>query len=124
VTDDRKRTLAEERAYVAMMIELDRARQAFDEMKLRWDFIPPGWRSIEERYPVRPPKTKITAAFDADVVKWFRSMGQGYQARMNGLLRAFMLATIAKEIRLRKDLDRFGEPIEDCNKPRPKIADL
>jgi hypothetical protein len=51
-------------------------------------------------------------------------MGMGYQPRMNRVLRTFMLATITKDIRLRKDLDRYGEPIEDRNRKRPKWNEL
>ena len=93
---DRKRSLAEERAYVALMIELDRQRRDFNAMKLCWDQMPKEWARIEAEVPVRPRKTKLTAAFDADMVRWFRSMGHGYQARMNRILRTYMLATVAK----------------------------
>ena len=36
------------------------------------------------------PPTKLTVSFDAEVVKWFRAMGLGYQARMNHVLRSWM----------------------------------
>jgi len=121
---DRKTTLAQERAYIAMTIELDRQRKDFEEMKVRSDLIPKEWSQIEAEVPVRPRKEKLTVKFDEDLVKWFRAMGHGYQARMNRILRTFMLATIAKEIRLRKDQDRHGDPIEDRNKPRPTWNDF
>jgi hypothetical protein len=38
-------------------------------------------------------------------------MGHGYQARMNAVLRTYMLAMVSKEIRARADLDWKGEPI-------------
>lgn len=121
---DRKRTIAEEHAHVTMMIELDRTRQDFEEMKLRHALIPAGWSRVEAEAPVRRRKTQLTVKFDDDLVRWFRAMGLGYQGRMNRVLRIFMLATISKEIRLRKDLDRYGEPIEDRNKPRPTWNDF
>ena len=37
-----------------------------------------------------------TPAYDADVAKFFRTMGQGYQARMNAVLRAYMLAILSR----------------------------
>lgn len=37
-----------------------------------------------------PPKEQVTLRLDADVIKWFRSTGVGYQTRMNLLLRAYM----------------------------------
>ncbi|MEM8597139.1 MAG: BrnA antitoxin family protein [Pseudomonadota bacterium] len=50
-----------------------------------------------------PKKTRITAAFDADVVRFYRALGQGYQARMNAVLRLYMLALKSKLIRGRDD---------------------
>jgi uncharacterized protein (DUF4415 family) len=119
---DRKRTLAEERAHNDMMIELDRTRRWLDQAKLRWSLIPDDWHEVEKRVPVRPKKSKITAAFDDDMLRWYRAMGHGYQGRMNAILRTFMLATIAKEVRLRKDRNWMGGPIEDRHGMRPKGA--
>jgi uncharacterized protein (DUF4415 family) len=39
-----------------------------------------------------PPKQQITIRVDADVLKWFRAQGEGYQTRINALLRAYMEA--------------------------------
>lgn len=39
---------------------------------------------------VPPLKQPVNAKFDADVVKWFKSQGRGYQARMNAVLRRYM----------------------------------
>ena len=40
-----------------------------------------------------PPKEQITLRLDADVLKWFRSRGKGYQTQINALLRAYMRAS-------------------------------
>ena len=40
----------------------------------------------------RPGKQQITIRLDADVLKWFRAQGEGYQTRINSLLRAYMEA--------------------------------
>jgi uncharacterized protein (DUF4415 family) len=37
-----------------------------------------------------PPKQPVTLRLDSDVVSWFKSQGQGYQTRINKLLRAYM----------------------------------
>lgn len=44
------------------------------------------------RQGLRPmePKEQVTLRLDADVLKWFRSLGKGYQTRINALLRAYM----------------------------------
>jgi uncharacterized protein (DUF4415 family) len=38
------------------------------------------------------PKEQITLRLDADVLKWFRAQGKGYQTQINRLLRAYMEA--------------------------------
>ena len=40
----------------------------------------------------RPVKIPVKVNYDADVLEWFRSLGKGYQTRMNLALREYMLA--------------------------------
>ncbi len=74
------------------------------ETELHWSLIdmggiPPEWNEIWERLPESHPKrVKVTADFDADVVKFFKGLGRGYQARMNAVLRAYMKGRMAKII--------------------------
>lgn len=35
-------------------------------------------------------KRQMTLRLDSDVIEWFKRQGQGYQTRMNALLRAYM----------------------------------
>jgi uncharacterized protein (DUF4415 family) len=37
-------------------------------------------------------KEQVTLRIDSDVLEWFRRQGQGYQTKINGLLRAYMEA--------------------------------
>ena len=37
-----------------------------------------------------PTKKSVTLRLDADVLLWFKSQGQGYQTRINKLLRRYM----------------------------------
>lgn len=37
-----------------------------------------------------PSKQPVTLRIDSDVLLWFKSQGQGYQTRINKLLRAYM----------------------------------
>lgn len=61
--------------------------------------LSPEWHHIWEDKDRRDGKrTRVTAAFDADVVKFFKAMGPGYQHRMNRVLRAFMHMRLAKLI--------------------------
>ena len=59
--------------------------------------IPHGWHKVAQDMDRRHPnRTRCTVAFDADVVKFFKAMGPGYQERMNRVLRAFMHLRLAK----------------------------
>lgn len=40
-----------------------------------------------------PPKASISLRLDADVLKWLKSQGPGYQTRINAILRAFKEAS-------------------------------
>ncbi|MBC3916487.1 BrnA antitoxin family protein [Undibacterium sp. CY18W] len=39
-----------------------------------------------------PPKQAVTIRLDSDVLEWFKEQGQGYQTRINKLLRVYMEA--------------------------------
>ncbi|WP_197738498.1 BrnA antitoxin family protein [Octadecabacter sp. SW4] len=61
--------------------------------------LPAEWHGIWEDDDRRDSKrVKVTASFDADVVKFFKGLGPGYQHRMNRVLRAFMHFRLAKLI--------------------------
>jgi uncharacterized protein (DUF4415 family) len=69
--------------------------------QLRWQrearaAVPKGWAEVERENPAHPPKTKLTLRLDADVARFFRTQGEGYQARVNAVLRAYMLAKLAE----------------------------
>lgn len=45
------------------------------------------FQQAELHLPVKKP---VTIRLDADVLEWFKSQGQGYQTRINNLLRKYM----------------------------------
>ena len=114
------RTIAQEQQYVKLMMELHELEIWVRNMRLKDALIPKEWREIEEKVPVRPRKTKVTARLDADLVKWFRGMGEGYQGRMNAVLRTFMLALVSKEILSRGDKDWKHDEIWGKAAPKTK----
>ena len=58
--------------------------------------IPEEWHEIWKDADRRDPKrTRVTMRMDADVVKFFKAMGEGYQTRINRVLRAFMHMRLA-----------------------------
>lgn len=46
-------------------------------------------RIVRRGLKVIPPKESVSLRIDADVLKWFKLSGAGYQTRMNAVLRAF-----------------------------------
>jgi hypothetical protein len=61
--------------------------------------LPPAWDEIWEDDDRRDPKrTRVTIRLDADVVKFFKGLGEGYQTRINRVLRAYMHFRLAKLI--------------------------
>ena len=48
------------------------------------------------RHGLKPvaPKLSISLRVDSDVLEWFKAQGEGYQTRMNSVLRAFRDASI------------------------------
>jgi uncharacterized protein (DUF4415 family) len=51
----------------------------------------PGW-ATELVFDVREPKLAVSLRLDADVLRFFRGFGGGYQTRINEVLKAFMQA--------------------------------
>ena len=45
------------------------------------------WKNAVLVHPKK--KERLTIRFDADVVQWFKQQGQGYQTRMNAVLKSF-----------------------------------
>lgn len=53
--------------------------------------LPPAWDEIwQDKDRRHPTRQRVTMQMDADVVKFFKAMGEGYQARINRVLRTFM----------------------------------
>lgn len=50
------------------------------------------WDNARVVMPEERNKVQITAKFDAEMVRWFKRHGRGYQARMNAVLCAYYKA--------------------------------
>jgi uncharacterized protein (DUF4415 family) len=59
--------------------------------------LPPGaWKNAVRAKWYRPVKQAVSIRLDADVLAWLRAKGDGYQTRVNGLLRKQMLEEMGK----------------------------
>ena len=103
MTLDRKRTKIEER-WLAKMVEDGEALNSRTEFLSRThNLLPRGWEGLDWRAPCGPKKAKVTVRLDEDVLEWFRNLGQGYQTRMNMVLRLYMQAVLSKYLKSRGD---------------------
>lgn len=94
--------------------------------RLEWDLhdaiyrsrrIPQAWHDIG-RDKGRDRKVKITIGIEAGVVRFFKSMGSGYQNRINDVLSAWMHGRLAGLIEGPETIDEFRfEMVEDTPKP-------
>ena len=90
-----KKALLREEGELEALIALNKLDMEISDLE-RWNKLrkgcPRGWRLVESENPTRPRKVHVTLRIDKDVARWFWQQGQGYQARMNAVLRAYMLA--------------------------------
>ena len=78
--------------------------------RLTQDTIPPEWHTLTWDIETRPKKQKITLYIDQPVAKFFKSMGTGYQARINHLLATYMKLQCQHVLDLEKYINqRVGE---------------
>lgn len=108
---DRKRSKAEERAFAEMMSELENQELELDCIRRKQALVPADWYQVHNAAPTAPAKKKITIRLDNDILEWYRSLGRGWQPRMNAVLRAYMKAVIAKEIEQTGDRSWNGKAI-------------
>lgn len=89
--------------------------------------LPPAWDQIWEEQDKRDPKrTKVTIRLDADVVRFFKGLGPGYQERMNRVLSAFMHFRLAKLIEGPDTMDYILKPDDVMARveARPEFGDM
>ncbi len=67
--------------------------------------VPEAWDTLEHDVDVTERKVKVTLRMDESVAKFYRAMGQGYQARINRVLATFAQMRIAEVERFHKELD-------------------
>lgn len=76
------------------------ALAALPDDKIDYSDIPPltekFWENAVRNPFYRPVKQQLTVRLDADVIAWLRREGEGYQTRLNTLLRCAMLKDLKK----------------------------
>ena len=70
------------------------------------DEVPEAWHTLEADLDVEEAKQKVTLYLDRSVVRFYRAMGRGYQARINRLLATWAQMKIAGEVQLDEHLKK------------------
>jgi uncharacterized protein (DUF4415 family) len=100
--------------------------------RLEWDLhntieatgrIPEEWHAIATATP-RQAGVKVNLRLDADVVKFFKSMGEGYGPRINDVLRSYMHARLAGVIRGAETTAHYRRREELWDGPKPQFGDV
>lgn len=121
--DLRKQT-PRQRAQMTYMMDVMR--------RLEWDLhntieltgrIPEAWHQIATATP-RQAKQRVCVALEADVLKFFKSMGEGYGPRINDVLRSYMHARLAGVIRGAETLAHYREREEAHAGGKPQFGDV
>jgi uncharacterized protein (DUF4415 family) len=75
-----------------------KALSAMPDNTIDYSDIPPlddaFWKHAVRNPFYRPTKTTTTVRVDSDVLAWLKSQGQGYQTRINAILREAMLRSL------------------------------
>lgn len=87
-------TKAERNTKTQMMYELERLQKDLSETWLDQS-LPEYWSGLDWESEVARKTTRVTIRLDADMVRWFRALGPGYQTRMNRVLRIYWMALMS-----------------------------
>jgi len=92
---NKSRTLSKSRTNWA---RLDALKEKDIDLSDTPEFTPQMFAKAVVRRGLKPipPKAQVTLRVDRDVLEWFKEQGQGYQTRINALLRAYMDANKAR----------------------------
>lgn len=121
---DLKKQTPRQRAHMTYMMEVMR--------RLEWDLhntiemtgrIPAEWHEIASATP-RAAKVKVNLGLEADVVRFFKSMGAGYGPRINDVLRSYMHARLAGVIRGAETTAHYRQREAAYDGEKPQFGDL
>ena len=107
----RRRTKQEHRDLVDFVEAVEEMDIQLEVRRRLGDLNPSGWLDLDRSHPCQPTKTKMTIRLDTDMVEWFRALGNGYQTRINAVLRAYMKGVTSRWIDSSTDRDLNGNPL-------------
>ncbi len=120
---DLKRQTPRQRAQTAYMMDVMR--------RLEWDLhntiemtgrIPEEWHEIAAATP-RAARVKVSLRLEADVLRFLKSMGEGYGDRINAVLKSYMHARLAGVIRGAETTAHFRRRAELWDGEKPAFGE-
>lgn len=88
------------------------------DVQLR-DQVPRAWHRLEHDLDVSEPKMKVTLRLVKSVAKFYRAMGQGYQARINRILATYAQLQIVGALRKEHKAAEYVKEMEGWKDPVP-----
>ncbi len=85
--------------------------------------VPSEWHEVLKHEPTGG-RTRVTLRLDADLVKFFRKMGPGYQTQINRILRAFVKAKMAGFVNGPGNMEEMTLGLSERDDLRPQIGDF
>ena len=83
--------------------------------------IPAEWHDIAKERPDRV-KRQVNIGLDEDVLKFFKSLGKGYGAKINLILKSFMHARLAGVLEGAETLNHFKTWEQNFDEPKPEFG--
>ncbi len=110
--------LATERLYkLAFIQSMESATGIADFAR---DEVPEAWETLELDLDVEAPKEKVTLYLDRTVVRMFKGMGKGYQARINRILELWLQLKISQKVQSQRDMaDYLMRTVEERRREDP-----
>jgi uncharacterized protein (DUF4415 family) len=106
-----RETRQRERRYVELLDTMDEQKAEISRQLLTAQVVPQEWLRLHREAPTARKRKKVTIGYDEDVVAFYRSLGRGYQRRMNAILRAYMNAILTDAIRTGPSEDWRGRKL-------------
>ena len=118
MSDIKHQTPAQRRHYHYMSDVMKRLEWDLHNTIELTDRIPEEWHAISRETPEAAGQ-KVNLRLDADVLKFFRSMGEGYGPRINLVLKSYMHARLAGVIKGAETVNHYKrrEGVNDGRKP-------
>ena len=123
MTDLSRQTAKQRENFTYLMDVMQRLEWDLHNTIEATDRIPDEWHDIAARRPLLA-KVKVNLGLEADVVRFFKSMGAGYGPRINDVLKSYMYARLAGLLKGAETVAHYRRSEELFDGPKPRFGDV